>query len=137
MKKWWNAILFVSLSTTELFAAEKSKEKIYLTCALTSTYHAQKDKVLPTTGSHGLIVEQESSGSVRIISDKLDVPYVGTMTQVRISASATITLGNSPLQTEEWIEVSRLTGEYKNGFSFDGKPGLIHFGQCKRVMPKF
>ncbi len=101
MKKWLNVVLFISLSTTDLFASEKSKEKIYLTCVLTSTYDAQKDKVLPTTGSHGLIVEQESSGSVRVISDKLEVPYVGTMTQARISASASITLGTSPLQTEE------------------------------------
>ncbi len=137
MNKWLNALFLMSLSTTISLASEKSKEKIYLTCAITSTYNEQKDDVSPTTGSHGLIVEQGNSDAVRVISDKIGVPYLGTMTQIRIFASASYTLGDSRLQTNEWIEVSRLTGEYKNGFSLDGKPGLVHFGQCQRVIPKF
>jgi hypothetical protein len=130
-------IVTLLFATSALNAQEQRGEKLYLNCKVTRTWDEKTNEISPTSGVQGLIVTIATDGNLRIASDKIAAPYIGTATEVSLYAAAEYKLDSTGTTVRDWIEISRLTGEYKNGFSINAMAGLVHFGECSPSTRKF
>lgn len=132
-KKLFFSILFCVLPTNALYAGEKNSPNVHLTCSISSAFDEKSGTTSPTTGLHGLIIKTTKDGNIRIETDQFDASYVGTVNATTYYGTVNFSLQNGDLDVCRWVEISRITGEYKNGFAINGKPGLVFFGRCSRV----
>ena len=102
-----------ALFSAGLYADENKSAYVYLTCVISNTLDEKSGTTSPTTGAHGLIVKAGKDGDIRIESDKFGEVYVGTVNETTYYGTVNFSLQGEGLGVRDWVEISRITGEYK------------------------
>jgi hypothetical protein len=104
---------------------------IRLICTLDYSLDGRDAKRTETSGEDFLTVRYGPDGRATIKKDELGAEFLGTVTDDEIVGDTEYDVSDTHIRQS--IVVSRFTGSYRRTFIAGDAPGLIFYGDCRRV----